>query len=110
MLLGFPWLPVYYSGPGMQKRFDAEFYAVLLIILPVPPPPLFFFFFQKKKQDRITFDTMDFVAESVCMVLTLMLGIFFQHHGLEEALGWASEPGFSPGSVTSAVCHLELAT
>lgn len=35
------------------------------------------------------FDTMDFVAESVCITLTLLLGIFFLHHGLEETLGWA---------------------
>ena len=38
--------------------------AVWLILLPL----LFCFcFFQKKKEGRITFDTMDFVAESVCI-------------------------------------------
>lgn len=33
---------------------------------------------------------MDFVAESVCIVLTLMLRIFFLCYGLGEAMGWAS--------------------
>lgn len=34
---------------------------------------------------------MDFVAEEVCVTLTLLLGIFFLPHGLEEALNWLSE-------------------
>lgn len=42
ILLSYPWLPAYYSGPGMQKSFTAEFYVVLLILLPVPYPPPFF--------------------------------------------------------------------
>lgn len=50
-----------------------------------------FFSLQKRKQGRITFDTMDFVAEEVCVTLTLLLGIFFLPHGLEEALNWVSE-------------------
>lgn len=33
---------------------------------------------------------MDFVTESVCIALTLILGIFFRRHGVEEALDWAS--------------------
>lgn len=31
---------------------------------------------QKRKQGRITFDTMDFVAEEVCITLTLLAGNF----------------------------------
>ena len=44
-----------------------------------PSSPFFVFvFFQKKKEGRITFDTMDFVAESVCIESSdLLLGIFF---------------------------------
>lgn len=63
--------------------------AVLLILLPLPH----FFGFQDRTQGRITFDTMDFVAEEVCIALTLLLGIFFLHHALEEALGWALDSG-----------------
>jgi hypothetical protein len=106
LLGGLPWLPAHHSGPGSQEGFNEEFQGQFCWLSLFSWPP----FFQKKKQGRITFDTLDFVAEEVCIGLTFLCRNFLSAPWAWRSTGLGSEKAdLGPGSATSPMCHPELA-